>query len=245
MSDVDPEVPRHLAIIMDGNGRWARSQGLPRLEGHRAGAESVRAAIRFCRRTGIRTLTLYSFSTENWARPEDEVAGLMALLSDYLRSEVDELVDEGIRLHAIGELDRLPPEVGLLLNAAVLATSGGQALDLVLALSYGSRSEIVSAVRQIAMEVQAGALDPAQIDADRISSHLYTAQLPDPDLLIRTSGELRLSNFLLWQLAYSELYVTDVFWPDFRETHLEAALAAYRHRQRRFGRTGRQIEEGT
>ena len=235
-------LPRHVAVIMDGNGRWASARGLPRLEGHRAGAESVRSTITACRERGIEALTLYSFSTENWARPEDEVTGLMSLLAEYLRDELTELLENGVRLRAIGELDRLPGEVQMLLGGVVAATSANTGLQLVLALSYGSRAEITSAVRDLAGQVQRGELAPEDIDDKLISGHLYTRDLPDPDLLIRTSGELRLSNFLLWQLAYAELYVTDVAWPDFREDHLDEALAAYGCRQRRFGKTGTQIE---
>lgn len=235
-------VPRHVAVIMDGNGRWARSQGLPRLAGHRAGAESVRAIVRAARKRGIEVLTLYSFSTENWGRPEDEVEGLMELLAQYLREELDELLDNGIRLRAIGELDRLPPEVRALLGGVMAATADNKGLTLVLALSYGSRAEIRSAVSEIARAVRDGRLELEDIDDSLISAALYTSGLPDPDLLIRTSGEMRLSNFLLWQLAYAELYVTDVSWPDFRESHLDAALATFGGRQRRFGKTGEQVE---
>ncbi len=239
-----PAAPRHVAVIMDGNGRWARSRGLDRLEGHRAGAESVRAIVRAARKRGIEVLTLYSFSTENWGRPEDEVEGLMALLAQYLREELAELRDNDVRLRAIGELDRLPPEVRALLGVVMAATADNQGLTLVLALSYGSRAEIRAAVAELANAVKEGALLVSDIDDELISAALYTGGLPDPDLLIRTSGELRLSNFLLWQLAYAELYVTEVAWPDFREPDLDQALAAYAARQRRFGRTGQQIEQG-
>jgi undecaprenyl diphosphate synthase len=235
-------LPRHVAVIMDGNGRWAKARGLPRLAGHRAGAESVRATITACRERGIEALTLYSFSTENWARPDEEVSGLMALLAEYLQHELAELLENGVRLRAIGELHRLPEEVQMLLGGVVAATSANTGLQLVLALSYGSRAEIVSAVRDLAGQVHRGELAPDEIDDALISSHLYTADLPDPDLLIRTSGELRLSNFLLWQLAYAELYVTEVPWPDFRDAHLDEALASYGCRQRRFGKTGQQVE---
>jgi undecaprenyl diphosphate synthase len=234
-------VPRHVAIIMDGNGRWATERGLPRTAGHEAGADSVREIVRACRALGVRYLTLYSFSTENWARPEDEVEALMVLLARYLQEERDEMMENGIRLQGIGELERLPPHVRTLLREVSKYTANNEGLLLTLALSYGSRAEIVDAVRRIAGEVAAGTLAPEQIDADVISRHLYTANMPDPDLLVRTSGELRLSNFLLWQVAYSELYVTDVMWPDFRRPHLEVALAAYAGRQRRFGKTGGQV----
>ncbi len=241
MGDVPP-VPRHVAVIMDGNGRWARARGLARIEGHRAGAESVRAVVRAARERGIEVLTLYSFSTENWARPRDEVDALMELLGHYLRDELDELLDHGVRLRAIGELDRLPDDVRAVLGAAVRATAHQRDLTLVLALSYGARAEICAAVREIARAVRDGELRVGDVDDDVISAALYTAGLPDPDLLIRTSGEMRLSNFLLWQLAYAELYVTDVPWPEFRAEHFDEALAAYARRQRRFGRTGAQVE---
>lgn len=236
------ETPRHIAIIMDGNGRWAHARGLPRLAGHREGAESVRAIVRECRRRGVEALTLYSFSTENWRRPQDEVDGLMALLGHYLDTEVDELQDNGIRLRAIGELSDLPENIQLLLAAAQFATSGNSDLTLTLALSYGSRAEIRSAFRSVAERVKRGEIETQDIDDALISDALYTTGLPDPDLLIRTSGEMRLSNFLLWQLAYSELHVTDVAWPDFREPQLDRALVEYGTRQRRFGRTGAQVE---
>ena len=237
-------VPRHVAIIMDGNGRWAQQRGLPRHEGHAAGADSVREMTRACARLGVGVLTLYSFSTENWGRPEDEVSALMALLERYLRDELDELRTNRVRLRAIGELDRLPHNVGTLLEQVCAATADEPGLQLCLALSYGSRAEIVRAARHLAAEAKAGRLDPEAIDEAAISAALYTADLPDPDLLIRTSGELRLSNFLLWQVAYSELYVTDVLWPDFRLPDLEDAFRAYGSRQRRFGKTAAQVEEG-
>ena len=236
------QTPRHIAIIMDGNGRWAHARGLPRLQGHREGAESVRAIVRECRRRGVEALTLYSFSTENWRRPQDEVDGLMALLGHYLDTEVNELQEQGIRLRAIGELSDLPENIQLLLAAAQFATAGNSDLTLTLALSYGSRAEIRHAVQSLATQVQNGEIKPEDIDDGAISKALYTSELPDPDLLIRTSGEMRLSNFLLWQLAYSELHITDVAWPDFREPHLDRALQEYGSRQRRFGKTGAQVE---
>ena len=230
---------------MDGNGRWATERGLPRVRGHEAGAESVREAVTACGELGVEALTLYSFSTENWARPAEEVDALMALLGRYLVEERDELLGKGVRLRAIGELERLPPHTRALLAEAIRYTSDGDGLVLTLALSYGSRAEITTAVRRIASGVVAGEISAADIDEALIDSHLYTAGLPDPDLLVRTSGELRLSNFLLWQLAYAEIYVTDVKWPDFRRSELEAALASYAARQRRFGKTGAQLVEGS
>jgi undecaprenyl diphosphate synthase len=237
-------VPRHIAVIMDGNGRWATERGLPRTAGHEAGADSVREIVRACGQLGVDYLTLYSFSTENWGRPEDEVDALMALLARYLVEERGELMHNRVRLRGIGQLDRLPPTVRMLLNEATRLTADNKGLLLTLALSYGSRVEIVDAVRHIARDVQKGGLSPEQIDESTITDRLYTAGIPDPDLLVRTSGEMRLSNFLLWQLAYAELYVTDVFWPDFRRPHLEVAIAAYNSRQRRFGKTGEQLVSG-
>jgi undecaprenyl diphosphate synthase len=225
---------------MDGNGRWATERGLPRTAGHEAGADSVREVVRGCGELEIEALTLYSFSTENWGRPEDEVDTLMALLARYLVDERQELMTNRVRLRGIGELDRLPENVRGLLDEAIELTAANDGLLLTLALSYGSRAEIVDAVRRIAREVAARRLDPESIGPDTVSEHLYTAGTPDPDLLIRTSGEMRLSNFLLWQLAYAEIYVTDVYWPDFRRPELEVALAAYARRQRRYGRTSAQ-----
>ncbi len=239
---MDAPVPRHVAIIMDGNGRWATRQGLPRVRGHEAGADSVREIVRSCGRLGVEVLTLYSFSTENWHRPDEEVQALMTLLERYLRDELQELMDNDVRLSAIGQLHRLPDRVRQGLEAVSQITAGNQGLRLVLALSYGGRAEIVDGVRRLAERVAAGELEPGAIDERTIDAALYTAGLPDPDLLVRTSGELRLSNFLLWQVAYAELYVTDVLWPDFREPHLRDAFRSYGARQRRFGRTGEQAE---
>ena len=235
------QLPRHIAVIMDGNGRWATERGWPRARGHEAGADSVREIVRACGELGIDALTLYSFSTENWARPDDEVQALMALLASYLQNERSELVENRVQLRGIGEIDRLPDHVRRLLREAERSTEGNDGLKLTLALSYGSRREIVDAVRGIASEVQQGTLDSGQIDEATVTNRLYTAGIPDPDLLVRTSGEMRLSNFMLWQLAYTELYVTDVYWPDFRRPHLEQALAIYAKRRRRFGRTDDQV----
>ena len=235
-------LPRHIAIIMDGNGRWAQSRGLDRVKGHEAGADSVREITRACREKGVQALTLYSFSTENWRRPPTEVAALMGLLERYLASERREIMDNGVRLQAIGQLDRLPMVVRVPLHALMHESRNNTGMVLTLALSYGSRAEIVDATKAIARRVKAGKLDPDAIDESVFNSHLYTAGLPDPDLLIRTSGELRVSNFLLWQIAYAELYVTDVAWPDFRRPQLDAALASFGNRERRFGFTGDQIK---
>lgn len=234
-------LPRHVAVIMDGNGRWATQRGLPRVAGHEAGADAVREIVRTCAKRGVQVLTLYSFSTENWARPDDEVHALMALLERYLREELQELMQNEVRLSAIGQLHRLPRAVREGLQAVGRLTEQNRGLRLVLALSYGSRAEIVDAVRALGERVARGELRAEDIDEVQIGAHLYTAGLPDPDLLIRTSGELRLSNFLLWQVAYAELYVTDVLWPDFREANLDLAFASFAARQRRFGKTGAQM----
>ena len=230
-----PDVPRHVAIIMDGNGRWARRRGLPRTEGHRAGAQSVREIVRACGELGVQVLTLYSFSTENWGRPEEEVGALMGLLDEYLRTETEELVSQKVRLRGIGELTRLPKVTQDLLAAAEFVTRDNDGLELVLALSYGGRTELVQAVRSIAKEVADGTLSVEEIDESLVEGRLYTAGLPDPDLLIRTSGDLRISNFLLWQIAYAELYITPVAWPEFRRENLLEAFSSYNARQRRFG----------
>ena len=242
MASPSGAVPRHVAIIMDGNGRWATSRGLPRLRGHEEGANSVREIPRACRRKGIGALTLYSFSTENWKRPAEEVAGLMALLSRYLVEERREILDNGIRLNAIGQIDRLPAPVRLALQELMRASRDNRGMVLTLALSYGGRAEIVEAARALAKKAATGRLKVDGIDEAVFAAELGTAGLPDPDLLIRTSGELRLSNFLLWQLAYAEIHVTDVLWPDFREPQLDAALAAFGSRERRFGKTSAQIQ---
>lgn len=238
-------IPRHVAIIMDGNGRWARSRGLPRVKGHEVGAESVREIVRACRRMGVQALTLYSFSTENWARPQEEVSALMALLRRFLLTERREILDNGIRFQAIGELHRLPTYVrGPMELLAADSRRPNTMMTLTLALSYGSRTEIVDAMRAIARAVQAGKLRPEDIAESTISDHLYTAGLPDPDLLIRTSGELRISNFLLWQLAYTEIYVTQRPWPEFREPELVEAFRDFSSRERRYGKTSAQIAPG-
>jgi undecaprenyl diphosphate synthase len=230
---------------MDGNGRWAQELGKPRTAGHEEGAESVREVVRACGELGVEVLTLYSFSTENWGRPQDEVEALMSLLARYLRDETAELMSKDVRLMAIGQLERLPLNVRLLIQLARDATADNHGMRLVLALSYGARAELVQAIRQLARQAAAGTLDPESIDESTVTEHLYTAGLPDPDLLIRTSGDQRISNFLLWQIAYSELYITKVPWPEFRRPHLEEAFDVFARRQRRFGRTGNQIEEAS
>jgi undecaprenyl diphosphate synthase len=229
-------LPRHIAIIMDGNGRWATRQGLPRIAGHHAGRKAVREAVEACADLGVGYLTLYTFSIENWNRPKREVAALMTFLGQVLREDVEELNRNHVRLGALGRIDDLPSPVRKELDRAIAKLDGNTGLCLNLALSYGGRAEIVDAVRKIAEEVREGKLSPDQIDEERFSRYLYTVGTPSPDLLIRTSGEMRLSNFLLWQLAYSEIYVTDTLWPDFRRQHLEEAIIAYQGRDRRFGR---------
>ena len=229
-------IPVHVAIIMDGNGRWARQKGLARIEGHRAGAKSVQAVMRACRETGVRYLTLYAFSTENWNRPKSEVMGLMDLLVRFMIENEPELHKNQVRLRTIGRFNDLPSAVQLVLNRVIKATANYDRYHLTLALSYGARDEITQAARAISQKVKKGELAPEAIDEALFARHLYTEGIPDPDLLIRTSGEMRLSNFLLWQLSYAELYVTDTLWPDFRENDFSAALAAYSKRERRFGR---------
>lgn len=229
------QVPRHVAIIMDGNGRWAQQHHLPRLSGHEAGRKSVKAVVQAAIDHGVRYLTLYAFSVENWQRPRDEVQGLMGLLRGVIREELNEMGREGIRLRAIGRLQDLPEAVREELEGAIERTQKNTRLDLILALSYGSRVEITEAVRSIGREVKEGRLDPDKIDEASVSAHLYTHDLPDPDLLIRTSGELRVSNFMLWQISYAEIYVTPVLWPDFGKKELADALADYGQRDRRFG----------
>jgi undecaprenyl diphosphate synthase len=228
-------VPRHIAIIMDGNGRWAKERQLPRTEGHRIGAESVRAITEACAELGVEYLTLYAFSSENWKRPPQEVEALMGLLELFLRNEEETMMRQGIRLQAIGRLHDLPDSCQRELHRVIEVTANNSRMTLILALSYGSRDEIVDSVKSIIDSVEKGHLDKAMINADVISKHLYTRYYPDPDLLIRTSGELRLSNFLLWQLSYAEFYITDVLWPDFRKEQLVAAMRSYTRRDRRFG----------
>jgi undecaprenyl diphosphate synthase len=234
-------LPRHVAIIMDGNGRWATQRGLSRVQGHRRGKESVREVVETAREIGIEVLTLYAFSTENWERPEREVGALMGLLRRYVRSELGKMLRHNIRLRAIGNLRRLPKEVLSDLRGAEHATRANTGMTVQLAVSYGSREEIVAAARRLARRVRDGTITPDDIDEEMLSASLMTAGMPDPDLLIRTSGEMRVSNFLLWQIAYSELYVTDVLWPDFRRGEFLAALEEYKRRERRFGKTAAQL----
>jgi undecaprenyl diphosphate synthase len=229
------KVPRHVAIIMDGNGRWAQRHKLPRLSGHEAGRKSVKKVVQAAIAHGVRYLTLYAFSVENWQRPRDEVQGLMGLLRLVLREELAEMGKEGVRLRAMGRLQDLPEAVREELESAIEKTKANTKLDLILALSYGSRVEITEAAQAIAREVKSGQLEADQITEATISQHLYTRDLPDPDLLIRTSGEMRISNFMLWQISYAEIHVTPVLWPDFGKEEFAAALADYARRERRFG----------
>jgi undecaprenyl diphosphate synthase len=243
-STLDPtRLPRHVAVIMDGNGRWAQRRGLARIEGHRRGKDSVRAVVETARSLEIPYLSLFAFSTENWRRPRREVDALMALLRRYLRTEIKRLMKNEVRVRAIGDLERLPESVRRELERVIELTRDNARLTVGLCLSYGGREDIVEAARRIAREVQAGRLDPAEIDERAFAAHLGTAGMPDPDLLIRTSGEMRISNFYLWQTAYTELYVTETLWPDFREQEFIRALAEYQQRERRFGRSGEQIEK--
>ncbi|MBP2681054.1 MAG: isoprenyl transferase [Candidatus Krumholzibacteriota bacterium] len=228
-------LPRHVAIIMDGNGRWAKQRNLPRLQGHREGRESVRTVVRTAAKIGIPYLTLYTFSLENWRRSREEVEGLMMFLEQVLRTEYEELDENGVQLRAIGSLDLLPLDTRRALDETMARLRKNDRLVLTLALSYGGRAEIVSAVRRIAERVRDGEMDADRIDENTIRDALYDPELPDPDLLIRTSGEMRVSNFLLWQIAYTEIYVTDVLWPDFREKSLIESIEAYQKRERRFG----------
>jgi len=230
------EIPEHIAIIMDGNGRWARSKGSIRLHGHKVGVDSVRDITESCAQLGVKYLTLYAFSTENWGRPSAEVRGLMRLLVSSLRKEADNLHENNIRLVTIGQTDRFPDNCKKQLKEAIELTEDNDRLQLCLALSYSGRWDITEAVKKIATHVKEGRLDPALINDQMIADHLSTAEVPDPDLIIRTSGEYRISNFLLWQLAYSELYITEQFWPDFRRDELYKAINSYQSRDRRFGK---------
>ena len=235
------QLPRHVAIIMDGNGRWAQRRGLPRVEGHRRGAVAVREVVRAAREIGLPAITLYAFSAQNWERPPEEIATLMQLLRDYVIDERAEIMENDIRLVAIGDLDRLPDFVKVPLDALMVESSGNRAMTLCLALSYGGRESLVAAAQKLAGEVARGALVPGDITEQHLAGALQTNGLPQLDLLVRTSGEERLSNFLLWEAAYAELYFTDTYWPDFGKAELYGALESFRGRERRFGRTREQI----
>ncbi|MEB2285154.1 MAG: isoprenyl transferase [Polyangiaceae bacterium UTPRO1] len=243
MVEIDKErLPRHVAIIMDGNGRWATQRGLTRITGHRRGKQSVQEIVETARRLGIPYLSLYAFSTENWLRPREEVAALMRFLRHFLAAELKKMMRNGIRLLAIGNLRRLPREVQTALRQTIEDTRNNTGMTVILAVSYGAREELTEAARAIARKVRRGDIDPEDVDQDLVASHLGTAGVPDPDLLIRTSGEMRISNFLLWQIAYTEIYVTDTLWPDFRKREFLDAVAHFQRRERRFGRTGEQAE---
>ena len=245
MPRIDPaKLPRHIAIIPDGNGRWAEARGLSREEGHRRGSDVVRDVVRASHELGVRMLTLYAFSQENWARPPDEVEALMLLLEHYLHKEADDLVENGIRVEAVGRLEELDGRVQRALETVIRRTEGQDEMRMVFALSYSGRAELVDAVRALARDVASGSLDPEAIDEKCLQRFLYAPHLPEPDLLIRSGGEHRVSNFLLWQLAYTEIYVTDALWPDFTKRHLVDALEWFQQRERRLGKTGAQVRAG-
>lgn len=235
-------IPSHVAIIMDGNGRWAKQRGLPRTEGHIRGQDALRTTLRAAARRGIKYLTVYTFSTENWSRPQEEVDALMSILVSAIHAETPQLIAEGVRMRAIGDLSRLPQQAQDSLAESIELTKDGQQITLILALSYSSRDEIRRASQRLAAEAAAGRLRPEEITEELISSYLDTAEYPDPDLVIRTGGEKRISNYLLWQSAYSELYFSETYWPDFGQEALDEALAAYASRERRFGKTSEQIQ---
>ncbi len=242
---LDPAyIPRHVAIIMDGNGRWAKSHNKPRLFGHKAGVDSVQKIVECAGEFGIEVLTLYAFSTENWKRPVDEVGGLMGLLKNYLQAELSKMLNNNIRLICIGNIKKLPQDVRDVLENTIKETAANDKLILNLALSYGGRAELIRGIKSIADKVRSGTLKSSEIDEGCIDRHLYTADIPDPDLLIRTGGEARLSNFLLWQASYAEIYFTDTMWPEFREKAFVDAIIEYQSRERRFGQTSAQLIKG-
>ncbi len=238
-------IPKHIAVIMDGNGRWAKQKGQDRIYGHQAGAESVRQITEACGELGVEYLTLYAFSMENWDRPKYEIEALMALLVETIENETDDLIKNNVRILAIGDLKKLPEDVEQKLSNCMQRTAVCTGLKLVLALSYSSRWEITEAVRKIATQVKEGSLELEDITEETVSNNLATNSIPDPDLLIRTSGELRISNFLMWQLSYAELYFTDMYWPDFGKEELRKAIIDYQRRERRFGKTSEQVREET
>jgi len=245
MARLDPaNIPRHVAIIPDGNGRWAQARGLPRDVGHSRGTEVVREIVRAAHELGIKQLTIYAFSTENWERPHEEVEAIMALLDHYISEEADELDENGIQVRVIGRVQLLRPKILRAVETLVTRTASNDQMVLVFALSYSGRTEIVDAVRSIARRVESGGFDPEAIEEKDIREVLYAPDLPDPDLLIRTGGEHRISNFLLWQIAYTEIYVSDVMWPDFRKSHLVEAVSDYQRRERRYGLTSAQVRGG-
>jgi undecaprenyl diphosphate synthase len=239
---IDPNnVPQHIAVIMDGNGRWAKKKGAMRIFGHRNAVKAVREVTEGCGEIGVKYLTLYAFSTENWSRPKDEVEGLMELLVNTLKEEIKSLMENRVKLITIGETSHLPGDCQKNLAWAMEETKNNTGLTVILALSYSGRWELKEAVKTIAQEVKNGSLDPESITEESIGKHLQTAGIPDPELLIRTSGEMRISNFLLWQIAYTELYITPTLWPDFRKEHLYEAIWSYQQRERRFGKTSEQL----
>ncbi len=238
------QIPRHVAIIMDGNGRWAEGRGMERNAGHRAGLDAVRDVVRGAGEFGIQYLTLYAFSSENWNRPRAEVSELMHLLERYLDEDLPEVLAEGVRVRAIGRLDKLPPSTRAAVERAADATRENTGRELILALSYGGRTEIVDAARQLVRAVEEGNLDPDRLDEKVFASFLYASDVPDPDLLIRTGAESRISNFLLWQIAYAEIHISELMWPDFRREHLLEAIVDYQARERRFGMTSAQVAAG-
>jgi undecaprenyl diphosphate synthase len=245
MTEIDlQKLPGHIAIIMDGNGRWAQQHAMGRIAGHKKGAEAVRLTVRACREIGIKVLTLYAFSTENWLRPSGEVKALMRLLEEYLRSEIQEMLENGIRLTTIGDTEALKKPMKTILRETIAKTAHNHDMILNLALNYGGRDEIVGAVHDLLNDIRRGTLADQEVTKDLFSRYLDTAGLPDPDLLIRTSGEYRISNFLLWQSAYTEFYFTDVLWPDFNRDELFLAITEYQRRERRFGLTSDQIHGG-
>ena len=245
MRNVNPEkIPRHLAIIMDGNGRWAKERMLRRIVGHQRGVETVKAIVEECSSLGIRCLTLFAFSSENWLRPKTEVRALMSLLKRYVRMEALRMMQNNIRFNIIGNRSELPPDVNLELDEVIAKTAGNAGMTLTLALSYGGRQEIIHAATRLAADLAAGRISGDAVDEASFERYLYSFGLPDPDLLIRTSGEMRISNFLLWQLAYTELYFTDINWPDFGVAELHKALRDFQTRERRFGRTSDQLHKG-
>jgi len=229
------KMPEHIAIIMDGNGRWAEKRGMPRTMGHREGSNNIRRIVNYCSSLGIKYLTVYAFSTENWNRPKSEVDTLMSLLEEYLKKADKELKDKNVRIRIIGSMDRLSPSIRNEIKRVIKSTEKNTGLNFIIAFNYGGRDEILHAAQSVAKDVRDGKISVESIDKDTFEKYLYTEGIPDPDLLIRTSGELRISNFLLWQLAYTEMWFTDVLWPDFREKHIDEAIESYQNRNRRYG----------
>lgn len=240
LNGYDGPIPRHVGVIMDGNGRWAQNRGLPRIKGHHEGANAVRRLVESCRYLGVEVLTLYAFSSQNWGRPEDEVKGLMTLFDVYIKRERDRLIANGVQMKAIGDRTKLGERLQKAISKLETDTAPNAKMTLQVAVSYGGREEIVRAVQRLGEEIEAGKLAAKDIDESDIERNLYTGEVPDPDLVIRTSGEMRISNFLLWQIAYAELYVTDVLWPDFDEVHFVEALRSFTSRERRYGKTSAQ-----